>query len=110
MAIHKSTGNVFEDLGFDETEAQNLRLRSFLMRKISQWINENEFTQKEASKKLGVTQSRISDINTGKIHKFTVDNLLYLLGATGVSFHPKETRTRTTLEVVIPEQWGNHPC
>jgi len=109
MAIHKSSGNVFEDLGFDASEAENLRIRSFLMRKISHWISENEFTQKEASKRLGVTQSRISDINTGKIHKFTVDSLIYLLGATGVSFRPKETKTRTILEVIIPDRWDNHP-
>jgi predicted XRE-type DNA-binding protein len=110
MAIHKSSGNVFEDLEFDATEAQNLRIRSFLMNKISFWITENKFTQKEASKKLRVTQSRISDIKTGKIHKFTVDNLMYLLGATGVSFQPKETKNRTTLEVIIPDRWDSHPC
>ncbi len=110
MAIHKSTGNVFDDLGFETIEAENLRLRSFLMRKISYWISENELTQKEASKRLGVTQSRVSDINTGKIHRFTVDGLMSLLGATGVTFQPKETKNRTTFEVVIPDRWDNHPC
>ena len=110
MAIHKSTGNVFEDLGFNEAEAENLRLRSFLMSKISFWIQENGLTQKQASQALGVTQSRISDIATGKIHKFTVDSLMYLLGVTGVSFKPKETKTRTVLEMVIPGHWDSYPC
>lgn len=110
MAIQKSSGNVFADLGFDEIEAQNLRLRSFLMDKIAFWIQENALTQKKAAKALGVTQSRVSDITTGKIHKFTVDNLMYLLGTTGVSFQPKETKTRSTLEIVIPGHWYSHPC
>jgi predicted XRE-type DNA-binding protein len=109
MAIHESTGNVFEDLGFSATEAENLRLRSFLMSKIAFWIQENGLTQKQASQTLGVTQSRISDIVTGKIHKFTVDSLMYLLGTTGVSFQPKETKTRTTLEMIIPGRWDCHP-
>lgn len=109
MAIQKSTGNVFKDLGFTEPEAENLIMRSFFMNKIAFWISENELTQKEASQHLGITQSRVSDIKTGKIHKFTVDNLMLLLGKTGVSFHPKETRTRTSLEVVIPTRWDVHP-
>jgi len=83
MAIHKSTGNVFEDLGFDRTTANSLRMRSFLMGQLTNWIREHEYTQKEAADALAVTQSRISDLMTGKVQKFTVDNLINLFGNTG---------------------------
>jgi predicted XRE-type DNA-binding protein len=100
MAIHESSGNVFEDLGFDKVEAANMSLRSFLMRKLSGWIKSNEFTQKQAAGELGVTQSRVSDLVTGKIHNFTVDNLLSLVSVIGYELIPKETRTRSSLDFV----------
>ena len=97
MAIQKSSGNVFKDLGFDRAEAGNLRVRSFLMSKISQWIKEQGYTQQQAAKELGITQSRVSDLMTGKIHKFTVDNLLAMLSLMGFDMEPVETRTRSSL-------------
>lgn len=100
MAIHESSGNVFDDLGFDAPESMNLRVRSLLMMRISRWIEVNEFTQKEAAIELDVSQSRISDLMTGKIQKFTVDNLLNLFSAIGGSLEPKETRTSTTLKLI----------
>ena len=97
MAIKKSSGDVFKDLGFATSEAANLRVRAFLMSKLTEWIKDNEFKQKDAAEILGVTQSRVSDIMTGKIQKFTVDNLLNMLSTAGFDFVPVETKAKTSL-------------
>lgn len=97
MAIKKSSGNVFKDLGFEAPEAGNLLVRSYLMVKLTEWVQENGYTQNQAAEELGITQSRVSDLMTGKIQKFTVDNLLAMLSMIGFDFEPVESKTKSTL-------------
>jgi len=40
--------------------------------------------QAEAAKLLGVTQPRVSDLSKGKIHLFSIDTLVDMLGRAGV--------------------------
>ena len=63
----KSSGNVFEDLGFPPEEAENLRIRSSLMIEISKLIEARGLTQTAAAKLFGVSQPRVSDLVRGKI-------------------------------------------
>ncbi len=80
----KAAGDVFTDLGFAPAEAENLRIRSAMMRALVAFIRENKFTQVQAAKLLGVTQPRISDLMRGKIHLFSIDNLVVLVAAAGL--------------------------
>jgi len=82
--VERSSGNVFRDLGFGVEEAENLRLRSELMIQLSRVIKERELTQARAAKLFGVSQPRISDLVRGKIHRFSVDTLIAMLGHAGV--------------------------
>jgi predicted XRE-type DNA-binding protein len=83
MRVHRSSGNVFRDLGFSEDEAENLRVRSDLMISLSKLIEDRSLTQTQAAKLLGVTQPRISDLMRGKIQLFSVDSLIEMLGHAG---------------------------
>jgi predicted XRE-type DNA-binding protein len=76
--------DIFSDLGFNAAEAENLRIRSAMMRALVSFIRNNELTQTRASKLLGVSQPRISDLMCGKIHLFSIDNLVILLAAAGL--------------------------
>ncbi len=80
----RKAGNVFSDLGFTPAEAENLRIRSAMMRALVTYIRENGFTQASAAKLLGVSQPRVSDLMRGKIHLFSIDNLVILLAAAGL--------------------------
>ena len=80
----RSSGNVFRDLGFESTEAENLRLRSELMIRIEKLIESERLTQKDAAKLLGVTQPRISDLVRGRIDRFSIDSLVQMLGRAGL--------------------------
>ncbi|MGH7964584.1 MAG: helix-turn-helix domain-containing protein [Candidatus Binatia bacterium] len=83
MRMHRSSGNVFRDLGFADDEAENLRIRSDLMIRLSKLIEERGLTQAQAAKLLGVTQPRISALRRGKIQLFSVDSLIEMLGHAG---------------------------
>ena len=85
VKVIESSGNVFEDLGFEGPEADNLRLRSELMIELKRIIDARHLTQTRAAELLGIQQSRVSDLVRGKIHRFSIDTLVNLLGKAGRS-------------------------
>jgi predicted XRE-type DNA-binding protein len=70
--------NVFLDLGFDPAEAAVLQLRAMLMSDLRLYIDEQGMTQADAAERLGITQSRVSDLVRGKWEKFSLDMLVTL--------------------------------
>ncbi len=83
VKVTKSSGNVFEDLGFDAPEAENLKLRAQLMRELEQLIHDARLTQSDAAELLNIHQSRVSDLVRGKIDRFSIDILVKLLARAG---------------------------
>ncbi len=81
--VVKSCGNVFEDLGFNEEEAANLKLRSQLMIEVDKALIEKNLTQVAAAKVLDISQPRVSDLIRGKVDKFTIDMLVNILTKLG---------------------------
>ncbi len=81
--VTPSSGNVFEDLGFDSNEASKLKIKAQLMCQISEWVKEKHLKQEEASNLLHVTRPRVSDVMRGKAEKFTIDALVDMLDRTG---------------------------
>ncbi len=74
----KSSGNVFVDLGFDPAEAAVLQMRSNVMSDLRLYIEKQKLTQAEAAKRLGIAQSRVSDLVRGKWDKFSLEMLITL--------------------------------
>ncbi len=74
----KSSGNVFVDLGFDPAEAAVLHMRANLMSDLRLYIEKQKLTQAEAAKRLGIAQSRVSDLVRGKWDKFSLEMLITL--------------------------------
>ena len=81
--VVKSSGNVFEDLGFDASESEILKLRAQLMRELETLIHNKRLTQSDAAELLGIQQSRVRDLVRGKIDRFSIDMLVKLLAKTG---------------------------
>ncbi len=77
--LHVTKRSVFDDLGFDPVDAANLKIRSVLMMAIEQEVVKLNLTQEKAAKILGVTQPRMSNLKSGKIHLFTIDMLINML-------------------------------
>lgn len=74
----RSSGNVFVDLGFDPAEAAVLQMRANLMGDLRGYIEKHRLTQVEAAKRLGIAQSRVSDLVRGKWEKFSLEMLITL--------------------------------
>lgn len=64
--------------------AEHMKIRSSLTTALKQHIREQDWTQAEAAKALGVTQPRISDLMRGKIALFGIEALIALLNAAGL--------------------------
>ena len=74
----KSSGNVFLDLGFEPAEAAVLLMRADLMADLRAYIEKNGLTQVQAAARLGIAQSRVSDLNRGKWERFSLEMLITL--------------------------------
>jgi predicted XRE-type DNA-binding protein len=79
----RSTGNVFEDLGFESEEAALLRVKSRLLSSLASFVAEFD-TQADAAAALGVSRPRVSEIKNGHLDKFSTDNLIGLCYRAGL--------------------------
>src|SRR5580658_6139755 len=82
--ITKGSGSVFVDPGFSPAEARNLRLRSQMMTALRDFIEKERLTQGEATRRLRVSQPRISDLTHGQISRFSLDTLVNMLSNAGL--------------------------
>jgi predicted XRE-type DNA-binding protein len=74
----KSSGNVFVGLGFEPAEAAVLQMLANLMSDLRLYIQRHKLTQAGAAKRLGIAQSRVSDLVRGKWDKFSLEMLITL--------------------------------
>jgi predicted XRE-type DNA-binding protein len=84
LKIIKGSANIFEDIGFDVQESQNLLLRSQTMIALVQWFNASGMTQTIAAKTLGITQPRFNQLLKGKIEIFSLDALVNMATSAGM--------------------------
>lgn len=76
--------DVWEAIEASPAEAENMRLRSALMRALDHHLDAQGWSQAEAAHRLGVTQPRISDLKRGKIDLFGLDTLVNMAVAAGL--------------------------
>ncbi len=84
-SIVASSGNVFIDLGYSPEEAAILQMRADLMADLRKFIKVKKLTQAAAAKIFGVSQSRVSDLTTGKWEKFSLEMLITLVTKAGMN-------------------------
>jgi predicted XRE-type DNA-binding protein len=84
LKIVRGSGNIFLDLGFPPHEAQSLLLKTHLTIEIQRLIKSSRLSRERAARKLGVTQTRLNELLTHKIDKFSLDALVSMLGHAGM--------------------------
>jgi predicted XRE-type DNA-binding protein len=82
--VINSSGNVFIDMGYPSEEAAILQMRADLMADLRKLIKAKKLTQAKAAEILGVSQSRVSDLTTGKWEKFSLEMLITLATRAGM--------------------------
>jgi predicted XRE-type DNA-binding protein len=83
MTVVKPSENLFKVLGFPDGEAEVMLMRSDLMIDLRLWIEKSGLTQAAIAQKLGITQSRVSDLVRGRWEKFNLEMLITLEGRLG---------------------------
>lgn len=84
-SIVASSGNVFIDLGYSPEDAAILQMRADLMADLRKFIKVKKLTQASAARIFGVSQSRVSDLMTGKWEKFSLEMLITLMTKAGMN-------------------------
>ena len=82
--IVETSGNLFIDLGYSPEEAAILQMRADLMAGLRKFIKAKKLTQARAAEILGVSQSRVSDLNRGQWEKFSLEMLIILATKAGM--------------------------
>lgn len=85
--------SVWDAIEGSAAEAENMKLRSKLMRAIIGHIERENLSQADAARLMGVTQPRISDLARGKIDLFSIDMLVNMLSAAGLHVDLKIVRS-----------------
>ena len=67
----------------DNAKKQVIELRVQLMEHVRKVVDNEGWTQSQVAEHLGVAQSRVSDLLTGKSDKFSLDMLISLASRVG---------------------------
>ena len=79
--------SVFDALADTPAEAANMKARSELLSVLKARIRSREMSQEAAAGRLGITRPRLNDLLQGKIAKFSLDALVNLATASGLTVH-----------------------
>ncbi len=87
----QSFASVWDAIEGAPEDAENMKIRSALMRAITQHVREEllqrqGLSQSEAAQSLGMTQPRLSNLLWGKIAPFSIDALVEIGAKAGMRF------------------------
>jgi predicted XRE-type DNA-binding protein len=97
-----STGNLFEDIGFEKQEAKKLQFKSYLIVSLMKYIKGCGLTQVEAAKRFHVTQSRMSNLMNHRIDLFSTEMLLDMMERAGFRVYEK---IETDIDSFLAHAW-----
>ncbi len=76
--------SVWDAIEDTPAETAHMKLRSVLMMALKEHIARTGLSQVQAASLFGVTQLRISDLVSGKIDLFSLDNLIDMVSTAGL--------------------------
>lgn len=88
--------------GMPAPSTAHLRLRAELMEAVRQALRRRRLRQRDAAALFGVAQPRVSDLVRGKVALFSIDTLVDMLAATGVTVELKLRAARTVTDESMP--------
>src|SRR6476660_3825209 len=81
--VEASSGNVFADLGFEDSEERLLKAK--LATKIAQLIEKKGWTQAQTAERTALDQPKVSRLLRGQLSGFSADRLFAVLNRLGHS-------------------------
>ena len=97
LEVEVGSGNVFADLCLPN--ADDLLVRSRLLIYINELIKNSCLTQTEVAKKLGITQTKVSLLVSGRITEFSTATLINYLALIGcnVDIHVRKPSSHSAI-------------
>jgi predicted XRE-type DNA-binding protein len=80
----KSGENLFLAIGFPPHEAEVLQFRADLFGHLYLWLTGSGLSRLEAAEKLGVTETKIIDLEKRRWKRFNLDTLVSMAGRAGI--------------------------
>ena len=80
----KSGENIFLAIGVPPHEAEVLQFRTNLVITLALWLRDSGLSHTEAAEKLGVTETKIIDLERTRWKKFKIDTLIDMAGRAGL--------------------------
>jgi predicted XRE-type DNA-binding protein len=80
---HITTGNVLDDLGFDEQTSLELKLKYEIYQGILALVEKQGYTPRDLEMLFDVPQPRVSELLRGKLSTISVKKLLWYMGKLG---------------------------
>ena len=77
--------SIFDALADTPAEAANMKARAALLSALNARIRSWNVPQEAAASRLGITRPRLNDLVRGKLGKFSLDALVNLAAAAGLS-------------------------
>ncbi len=77
--------NVFDAIADTPAEAANMKARSELLSALTARVRSWDMSQDAAAERLGITRPRLNDMLRGKLGKFSLDALVNLASAAGLT-------------------------
>ena len=81
VAVQRSSGNVYADLGLPD--AEKLKIKTGLVIEIRKAMRRLALTKQAAAKRMGITQSKISDMMRGNFTNLAERRLMDCLNRLG---------------------------
>ena len=107
IEFEESSGNIFEDIGFDAPTAARLSHKADLVGVLHRAQHERDLSQSAFSRLVGIPQPRLSKLYNGKLDGMSTDKLLDAVARVGahivirVEAHPITSEAgRVELELV----------
>jgi predicted XRE-type DNA-binding protein len=97
--VIRTFDSVWDAISDTPEEAENMKLRSALMMKISAVIKDRGWTQAEAAAHCKITQPRVNELLRGKIAKFSLDALVNVASALGLHMQVVFSETSAPAEL-----------
>lgn len=82
IQVYTSSGNVFEDLGFEN--ADEMLAKAELIRQITLIIQQRKLTEQEVSQLFEIEPFQVIELVQGKLLKFSTDSLMRFLKILGM--------------------------
>lgn len=104
VRMRRGSGNVFRDLGFPESEAHILALRSELMIRIEKVVKRSGLTQAAAARRLAIEQPKLNALLRGKLSHFDLNTLVTIATRAGLRVEFEIVRRRAVRPPFVSRQ------